>query len=55
MKMKPPSGPKKQTQKNPISNRKAEAKNGTFLAVRPTYIIELCERAGTRYIMSCLF
>jgi len=48
----------KQTQPCPPpadSNRKAEAKNGTFLILRPTYIIGLCERAGPKYIMSCLF
>ncbi len=31
-----------------------EEKNGTFLAIRPTFITELCERAGHKYTMSCL-
>jgi len=37
----------------PNSNRKEEVKNGTFLAVRPTSIIELCERAETKFMMNC--
>ena len=30
-----------------------QAKNGTFHTVRPTCIIELCERADAKYMMSC--